>query len=79
MYSGKCIFPAICSTQNLKIFDPQTKLEVNLKRVEMTLKKGGDTKRSGILFEFFMIQLWKVNSNPAHKQFFSFLTSVTVL
>ena len=63
----------------LKNFWPSNQIGGKSKKSGNDTKKGGDTKRSGILFEFFMIQLWKVNSNPAHKQFFSFLTSVTVL
>ena len=47
-------FPAICSTQNLKLFDPQTKLEVNLKGVEMTLKKEVTLKE----VEFYLNFSW---------------------
>ena len=45
---------AIYFMQNFSFFDPQTQPEVH----------SGDMKRSENLFEFFMIQLWKVNSNP---------------
>lgn len=40
-----------CKTS--RFFDPQAQSGVHL----------GDTKRSQILFEFFMIQLWKVTLN----------------
>ena len=40
-------FPAICSMQNFKYFNPQAQQEVH----------SGSTKKSEILFEFFTIQI----------------------